>query len=68
MVQDEMNTMDGERAAVYFLRKKFDIFEPCESLHCQHEQRAFTRCQLTGFESVLQGYHHDSIRRYRCAP
>jgi hypothetical protein len=42
MVRGQMSRMDGERGTVHFLRKKFDIFEQCEPLHCQHEQRVFS--------------------------
>jgi hypothetical protein len=38
MVRDQVRRVYGERAAVHFLRKKFDTFEQCEPLHCQHEQ------------------------------
>jgi hypothetical protein len=55
--------VDGKRAAVHFLRKKFDIFKQCEPLHCQHEQRVFSRRPLAEIESVLQGYYHNSTRR-----
>jgi hypothetical protein len=46
-----VNGVDGERAAVHFLRKKFDIFEQCAGLRCQHEQRVFSRRPLAGAES-----------------
>jgi hypothetical protein len=39
MVRDQLSRVDGERATVHFLRKKFDIFEQCETLHYRHEQR-----------------------------
>jgi hypothetical protein len=63
MVRDQVSRVNGERAAVHFLRKKFDIFEQCEPVHCQYEQRIFSRCPLAGAESVLQGYYHDGTRR-----
>jgi hypothetical protein len=63
MVREQVNRVDGERAAVHFLRKKFDIFEKCESLHCQHEQRVFSHRSLARIESIMQGYYHDSTRR-----
>jgi hypothetical protein len=68
MVRDQVSRVDGERTAVHFLHTKFDIFEQCEPLHCQHEQRVFSRRPLAGVKSVLQGYYHDSTRRERCAP
>jgi hypothetical protein len=63
MVQDQVSRVDRERAAVHFLSKKFDIFEQCEFLHCQHEQRVFSRRPLAGIESVLQGYSRDGTPR-----
>jgi hypothetical protein len=62
MVRDQVSRVDGERAAVHFLRKRVDIFEQCEPLHCQHEQRVFSRRPLTGIESVLPGHYHNSTR------
>jgi hypothetical protein len=55
-----VSRLDGERGAVHFLCKKFDVFE---QLHCQHEQRVFSRRPLTGVELVLQGYYRDSTKR-----
>jgi hypothetical protein len=63
MVRDQVSRVDWERAAVHFLRNKFDFFEQCEPLHCQHEQRVFSHNPLVRIESVLQGYYHDSTRR-----
>jgi hypothetical protein len=63
MVRDQVSRVHGERAAVDSFRKKFDTFKQCEPLHCQHEQRVFSRRPLVRVESVLQGYDHDSTRR-----
>jgi hypothetical protein len=63
MVRDQVSRVDGERAAVHFLRKKFDVFGQCEHLHCPHEQRVFSRSHLAEIESVLHGYYHDGTRR-----
>jgi hypothetical protein len=63
MVPDQVSRVDGERAAVHFLRKVFHIFEQCEPLHCQHEQRVFSLRPLAGIESVLQRYYHNNTRR-----
>jgi hypothetical protein len=63
MVRDQVSRMDGERAAVHFPCRKFDIFDQCEPLHCLHEQRVFSRRLLAGVELVLQGYDHDNTRR-----
>jgi hypothetical protein len=51
MVRDHMSRVDGERPAVHFLRKTFDIFEQCEPMYCQREQQIFSRRPLAGVES-----------------
>jgi hypothetical protein len=63
MVRDQVSMVDEGRAAVHFLCKTFNIFEQCEPLHCQHEQRISSHRPLAGVKSALQRYYHDNTGR-----
>jgi hypothetical protein len=54
MMPGQVSRVDGKRATVHFLSRKFDIFDQCEPLHCEHEQGVFSRRSLAGVDSAAR--------------